>query len=145
MTDTGMAAPDPDPKLADTIYGAYKNGHPGIIDDLRQQRIDVIEDPAREALALQKFDALVAQVFAKWQADNEMPEAQRVKQAAKNAKAANAAAPSSEDVQKLTQPIVVTPTLGNDGSTVESIKISRWEVDPETNTPVLIEEDVEPT
>lgn len=140
-----MAAPDPDPKLADTIYNAYKSGHPEVIEDLRQQRIDNIQDPGREAVALQRFDELVAQVYARWQSDMEMPEAQRVKQAAKNAKAANAAAPTAEDAQRLREPIQVTPTLGNDGSTVESVRISRWEVDPETNTPVLIEEDVQPS
>ncbi len=69
-------------------------------------------------------------------------EEERMAAAREQAKAENEAAPSAEDVQKLYEAPVITPTLSSDGSFVESVTISRWVVG-DGGVPELVETIVE--
>lgn len=70
---------------------------------------------------------------------DEPVEVEREAAAKKRARDENNDAPSEEDTAKLYTPPVIEPTMSSDGSFVESITVRKWEMDPSSNTPVMVE------
>lgn len=129
MTDVPLQS------LRASLRQALEDGDREFIDGLRQ---DFYDEDKNE-----RFDRAYDEAYEAYQAAHEVPESARVKAAAKLVDAENEAAPSSEEVEALYRAPKIEPILGNDGSTVESIVISRWEVDPETSRPVEVVETTE--
>jgi hypothetical protein len=84
---------------------------------------------------------LVRPMRADWIAAalGDMTELERERAAVKTSKDGNKAAPTSEDVDVLYRPVQVQVQMDPEGSFVENVTISKWELDPETNKPVQVE------
>lgn len=138
-----MPAPLPDQPLVKSLQAMYERGDLAAIENSRQQRIDETRENNgdQRAKLLARFEEARVEAYNRYQIAHETPEKDRIKATKALAKERNSAAPAIDAVVDLYRPMQVVTTLDPGGSFVEEVQITKWELDPETNTPRLAEVD----